>query len=206
MSAEALLDIQKILCQHKISAKVTTWYQEGKAKTKIILKDLAGSQPKNLPVIFSEKKRKTPSRVRRDAKRRTEHVAKLAGSCDAGPAAATPVLLSTAQRTGTTSSPRRTATLHRRLGEGRAGTAKRGVTWGPGMGVEESSIPQLDGGGGGEGGSGGKEEDEQVDEPPWPFQPPQEEKEDFEDEEEEEEDDEEWEKDDEEEIDSEGKD
>ena len=86
-SAEALLDIQKVLCQHKISAKVTTWYQEGSAVTKIILKDLAGSQPKNLPVFCSAKKHKNPSKIRRDARRRTAHVTKLAASLEKDPAA-----------------------------------------------------------------------------------------------------------------------
>ena len=44
MAAEALVDIQRILTKYKLFSNVTTWYEEGKAITKIILKDSTGSQ------------------------------------------------------------------------------------------------------------------------------------------------------------------
>ena len=141
-SAESLLDIQKILCQHKISATVTTWYQEGIAVTKIILKDLAGSQLNNLPVFRSEKKRKNPSRMRRDARRRTAHAAKLAASLQNDPAAAAvvpvPVPLVPSTRGTDPTESRRTATPRRKLRPGSTASGEGGVA----AGCEDGSEPQ----------------------------------------------------------------
>ena len=81
MSTEALLEIQKILLKQKCFAKVTTWYEEGKAVTKILLRDDAGAQP-NIPHknSSSEKKKKNPSRIRRASRRMKAHLAKMAGN------------------------------------------------------------------------------------------------------------------------------
>ena len=143
MSA-VLADIQNILRKHRITAKIVTWHEaDGNSVTKIILKDSAGIQSKTPPV---SKKRKTPSRKRRDLLRRNAYAAKMAVSCVKDPEAS-----------------RRFATPCRRLGTS-AGTQEKGATWGTrvDMQASDSPIPQLDGGGediGGRGGGGGEDVD-----------------------------------------------
>ena len=87
MAAEALVDIQRILTKHKIFSNVTTWYEDGKAITKIILKDSTARQLNHPETTNSDsgipkescktkKSKKNPSKMRRDAKSRDAYVAK----------------------------------------------------------------------------------------------------------------------------------
>ena len=89
MAAEALVDIQRILTKYKLFSNVTTWYEDGKAITKIILKDSTGLQlnppatassvsgiPEESRKTRASRKKKNPSKLRRDAKRRDTYVAK----------------------------------------------------------------------------------------------------------------------------------
>ena len=140
MSAEALADIRKILIKHKISAKLTMWFLEGKATTKIVLQDSTGL-PSQLPVALSAKKSKSPSKKRRDARRRAAHAAKL-GARDEETAASQP-------------SSRRIVTARRSnpIVEGGAAWGAREGRRGSGVGVGASPIPQIDGGGEEGGGS-----------------------------------------------------
>ena len=144
MSAEALADIRKILLKHKISAKLTTWFLEGKATTKIVLQDSTGL-PSQLPGALSEKKSKSPSKKRRDARRRAAHAAKL-GARDEETAAPMP---------GSQPSSRRIVTARRSnpIVEGGADCEAREGSRGSGVGVGASPIPQIDGGGEEGGGS-----------------------------------------------------
>ena len=138
MSAvQALADIQNILVKYRISASVYTWYEEGTATTKIVIKDSAGFQPKPSPV--KKKKKKNPSRILRDQNRRNDYAAKMTGSCRKDPGAApAPPVPSTEEKAS-----RRTATPGRRLGT----DEKEEVRWQPAVGVDGSpeNIPQLDG-------------------------------------------------------------
>ena len=116
---------------------MSTWYEEGTATTKIVIKDSAGFQPKPSPAI--SKNMKNPSRILRDTKRRNDYVAKMAGSCQKDPGA-TPVhpVPSTEEKTS-----RRIATPGRRLGT----DEKEEVRVRPAVGVDgrPNNIPQLDG-------------------------------------------------------------
>ena len=127
MSAEALLNIQKILVKYKIFAKVTTWYENGSATTKILLRESTGFQSKTSPVdsLPGKKKRKSPSRKRRDSRRRKTYEEKIVGL----PTSSVPT-------NRKPSSPRRIATPYRRTGHD---SEKE---------VGASLIPQLDGGDG----------------------------------------------------------
>ena len=92
MSADALAEIQIILRKHKISAKLTTWYEEDKTMTKIVLKDVTGFQPAKPPrgapeSLSKPSKRKSPCRLRRDFSRRMNYVAKMTGAYAKDPGA-----------------------------------------------------------------------------------------------------------------------
>ena len=133
MSAvQALADIQNILVKYRISATVVTWYEDGRAITKITVKN---SKP---PPVFS-KKRKNPSRMLRDKKRRTAYAAKMAGSCEKDPGAAPVQPAPSEEKT-----PRWRATPLRRLDPG---SEKEEVRWRPEVegGGNPDNIPQLDG-------------------------------------------------------------
>ena len=127
MSTEALADIQKILLKYKISAKVTTWCENGSATTKILLRDLAGSQLNPSPVdsFPDKKKKKSPSRIRRDLRRHKAYLEKKSGL----PIPSDPT-------DSSYSSSRRITTPCRRNGRDRGALEK----------VGGSPIPQLDGG------------------------------------------------------------
>ena len=128
MSAEALVDIQKILLKYKISAKVTTWCENGCATTRILLRDSTGSQFKSSPVdSVPGKKKKSPSRRRRDFRRHKAYLEKKSGLPDSSvPTNAASANLSS----------RRIATPCRRNVRGHGAPKEIGG----------SPIPQLDGG------------------------------------------------------------
>ena len=134
-AAQALADIQNILLKYRISATVFTLYEEGTAITKITVRDSTGFQSKPPPV----KKRKNPSRMLRDKKRRTAYAAKMAGSCEKDPGAA-PVQPAPSEL----KTSRRRATPLRRLDPG---SEKEEVRWRPEVEVDGNpdNIPQLDG-------------------------------------------------------------
>ena len=127
MSAEALVDIQKILLKYKISAKVTTWCENGCATTRILLRDSTGSQFKSSPVdsVPGKRKKKSPSRSRRDFRRHKAYLEKVNG-----------VPVSSISTNQSTPSSRRMATPYRQTGRGREAVKEVGA----------SPIPQLDGG------------------------------------------------------------
>ena len=135
MSAEALAEIQKILENHRISAKLTTWYQDGGTFTKIILKGSAvsaGSQSKT-PLgcpAKTKKKHKSASRLRRDFKRRRDHAAKVTGSCDKDHGAAVQEPVPPTTPLTDQSTPRRFPKPGGRLGTSTE-RGERGTGWGP---------------------------------------------------------------------------
>ena len=156
MSADALADIQKILRKHKISAKLTTWYEEGTTVTKIVLKDLTGFQsskpPRCAPVCLSKpRKRKSPSRLRRDSRRSFAYTTKMTGACakDPGPTVRDPdppIPHPISDLANQDKPMRRFATPSRKLRTGSVGTVEGDVgggrreRWRP-----DVTIPQLDG-------------------------------------------------------------
>ena len=93
------------------------------------------------------KKRKSPSRLLRDMKRQEAFLSKKAGSCEIGDPATTVSAPSiTSQATATDRSAiRHFATPGRRWRTVGAGDAGDCGSWGPGDGMEETFIPQLDG-------------------------------------------------------------
>merc|ERR1712096_592597 len=131
MTTEALADIQKILLQYKISAKVTTWCENGCSTTKILLRDLTGSQLKPSPVVSipevdsipGRKKKKSPSRRRRDFRRHKAYLEKKNS-------------LPVSSVASTNLSSRRIATPCRRNVRDSGAPKEMG----------DSPIPQLDGG------------------------------------------------------------
>ena len=87
MSAvQALAEIQNILRKYRMTSKVTTWHEaDGNSVTKIIVKDSAGIQSK--PPVFNYlfKKKKNPSKIRRDTRRREAYAVKMAESKSVSP-------------------------------------------------------------------------------------------------------------------------
>ena len=119
---------------------MTTWYEDGKAITKIILKDSTGSQLNRPETTNSDsglpedsrrtrklKKKKNPSKLRRDSMRRDAYVAKKTDESDVSSKAAKGNTFSSLFVT-----PQRRASVSR----------NKDI---PDM-VGDSPIPQLDGG------------------------------------------------------------
>ena len=121
MSAEVMTEIHKILQKYtNLSVKITISSNKNTHFTTIALKESVSTKK-------LVKKKKSPSRLKRDQKRQESFLARMAGSCDKDSAAA---MLSppTTQRSKQTAN-RRTATPVRRLGSGAgsAGTEEGGA-------------------------------------------------------------------------------
>ena len=140
MSTDAITEILAILRKHKnISAKVTIeTTKTGFHLTKISLKEAICQTEKR-----GIKKKKNPSRLLRDERRRKDYLSRKAGSAHRNTAAAPPSP-STNQCTDPMDSRRIVTAGRRRLGSSGAGNEEKGAVWEP---VIESQIPQLDGGG-----------------------------------------------------------
>ena len=151
MSAEVMTEIHKILQKYtNLSVKITMSSNEDTRYTTISFKE-----SNCLKKTEKKKKRKSPSQVKRDRKRKEAFLARMASSGDQDSAAAM-LLLPTAQRSNPTGATRRTATPGRRLGlgAGSAGTEegdpeRAGSRRLSPVRVGFSPIPQIDGGGGG---------------------------------------------------------
>ena len=122
---------------------MASWCVKQSHLTKISLKESNGIQKLIIPE--KRKKKKSPSCLLRDGARHAAYLAKLAGSSDTDPAAASPAT-TTAPRTDPTGT-RQIATPSRRPGASGAGMEQEDVVWQPGTEyeVEETLIPQLDG-------------------------------------------------------------
>ena len=151
MSAEVLCDILNTVRKHlNISVKVEITSKNNVSMTKIILKEsiLPSWNKFEIPEVKKRGKKKTPSKLRRDAKRREVYLAKKAGTT----ASVTTghILPSLPTPEETQSYPRRTANPNRRL-EQRNGDGEGDEGMGEDLTGERrnmSPIPQLDGGGG----------------------------------------------------------
>jgi hypothetical protein len=147
MSADEIAKILAILRNNtNISVEVKMSTLKGTHVTTILLKEVTGFQKISKKPRDRGKKKKNPSKLKRDKKRLEAFLSRKERSCDQDFEAAK-FSPSTTQRT----SPRRTVTAGRKLGSGTggAGIDEGGVVWDPVVGVSFSPIQQLDGGGGG---------------------------------------------------------